>query len=160
MSSWSRASCLLWTTYLPQDIYVKQKQISTLFDRSTICRCLYYCCSRQYEVCLLTLEVENSPADMIFIASSSPQLLHYSLCSSTVISPFFTWKIPSPSSIIISYEKPSPTHSDSFPLNPLSSPRTSYLIKNPMIKCDFRGDSSRKLEKGEFCLTLSLTLLL
>lgn len=111
-------------------------------------------------MCLLTLEVENSPADMIFIASSSPQLLHYSLCSSTVISPFFTWKIPSPSSIIISYEKPSPTHSDSFPLNPLSSPRTSYLIKNPMIKCDFRGDSSRNLEKGEFCLTLSLTLLL
>lgn len=111
-------------------------------------------------MCLLTLEVENSPADRIFIASSSPQLLHYSLCSSTVISPFFTWKIPSLSSIIISYEKPSPTHSDSFPLNPFSSPRTSYLIKNPMIKCDFRGDSSRKLEKGEFCLTLSLTLLL
>lgn len=141
------------------DIFTEQSHLSALdnllFSRnlcetvnfylveSAIFWYLNYCCSRQHEVCFLILEIENFPADEIFFSSYSSQLLHYHLRSSYVISSFFTWKFPSPSSIITYCEKPSPMHSDSFSLNAHSSPKDQLFDKESHDKICFLRHSQK-----------------
>lgn len=138
--------------HLPPSRHLCETEVNFYLVWSTVCGCLYNCGLRQHEVCFIILEFGNFPADRTFISSSISQLLHYGLCHSNVISPFFTMKNSSPNSIII--DSLSPIHSDSFSFNPFSSPRISYLIKNLMIKYNFKRHSLRKFEVSDFCLTL------
>lgn len=153
------------------DIFTEQSHLSALdnllFSRnlcetvnfylveSAIFWYLNYCCSRQHEVCFLILEIENFPANKIFFSSYSSQLLHYHLRSSYVISSFFTWKFPSLGNFlhqarflhtVRNLRQCIQTAFHSMPTAPL---KTSYLIKNPMIKYAF-WDIVKKLENTAF----------
>lgn len=97
---------------------------------------LNYCCSRQYKVCFLILEVENFPADKFFFSSCSSQLLHYCLCSS------MSFPLSSPGNFLhqaqlLHTEKTSPMHSDSYSLSPHSFPKDQLFDKEFHDKIHF-----------------------